>query len=91
MALSGNESPENGHKKPAYAELKFVPSSTPIAVSSTLKSTLMSALKLGEQVANIPGRALVSVLPDDPGEDGRKSRDIRGADIRDSRHWWVRG
>jgi hypothetical protein len=37
----------------------------------------MSALKLGEQVVNMPGRVLVSVLPDDSGEDGRKSRDIR--------------
>ena len=37
MALSGNESPETGHKMTAHAELKFVPSGTPIAVSFTLK------------------------------------------------------
>jgi len=44
------------------AELKFVPSShgtsTPIAASLTLKKS-MRALKLGEQVASIPGLTLV--------------------------------
>ena len=35
--LSGNESPRNRQNKTAYAEPKFVPSGTPIAVSLTLK------------------------------------------------------
>ena len=88
--LSGNESPRNWHgiKKTAYAEPKFVPSGTPIGVSFTLKkSTLIRALKLGEQVANVPGLTLVPGVLDSTGEDGKKKRDIGVDNIWDTRHW----
>jgi hypothetical protein len=88
--LSGNESPRNWHgiKKTAHAEPKFVPSGTPIAVGFTLKkSTLMRALKLGEQIASIPGLTLIPGVLDGTGEDGRKSSDIRFANVVETRHW----
>ena len=78
----------NRPKKTAHAEPKFVPCSTPIAVSLTLKkSTLMRALKLREQVASIPGLILVPGVLDDTGKDGRKSSGIRSANVRDTSHW----
>lgn len=65
MSLQGT-----GIKKTGHTELKFVPSGTPVAVSYTLKETiLMRALKLREQFSNIPGLTLVPGVLDGTGED----------------------
>ena len=51
------------------------------------KNTLIRALKLGEQVAKVPGLALVPGVLDGTGEDGKKRNDIRFANVLDTRHW----